>query len=215
MSAYILSPYPQGTKEWLLARAGKATSSRAGCVNAVGKTKGAEATTRRDYRIQLVSERLTGEPQEDGYVSRHMLAGKENEPIARMEYEAHTGEPVVVAGFAHLPSIPAGASVDGFVSLDGFMEIKCPKPATHISYLTRARLPPEHVDQVVHQFWITDKKFCEFVSFCPSLPGKLRLFVLRVERAELEKEITAYVAGAMQFLAETRALEVDLQRRAA
>lgn len=111
---YILSEHPQGSPEWRAARAGKATASRAKDI--LAKIKSGEAAARRDYRVQLVTERLIGAPAEDGYVSKEMQHGVENEPFARMAYEAATGNIVQEAGFAHLTDIAAGCSVDGIIA---------------------------------------------------------------------------------------------------
>lgn len=215
--SFLLSPDPQGSLEWFKIRAGRVTSSKVECVFAQGKTKGAEAVTRRNYRVQLVTERLTGEPQEDSYQSRDMLAGKENEPYARMAYEAQTGAFVEEAGFAYLADLATGASVDGFILEDpegsGVLEAKCPKSATHIAYMQANRLPPEYIHQVTHEVWITEADFADFISFDPRLPGKLRLFRVRVYRNELE--LKKHEAGVRLFLAEVDELEDQLRRRAA
>lgn len=216
---YILSPHAQGTPEWFADRLGKGTGSKAKCMFAEGRTKGVEATTRRDYRVQLVTERLTGVPQEDGFVSKDMQAGKDNEPMARLAYEAECdpGAMVREAGFAYLPDIAAGASVDGFIDGDkdgpGVLELKCPKSAIHINYLLAGRLPPEYVDQATHEVWITDAAFLDFVSFDPRTIGRLQLFKVRIYRKEFD--LAAHEAGVLQFLSEVDALEQQLRRRAA
>jgi hypothetical protein len=212
---YLLSPHEQGTPEWYADRVGKVTGSKADCVKAEGKTKGTEATTRRNYRIQIVTERLTGVSQEeDGYQSRDMLAGKEQEPFGRMKMEAETGLIVEEAGFAYMPDLPIGCSVDGFVDgRRGIVEGKCPKSATHIAYLQANRLPPEYVWQVTHNAYVTDAEFAYFFSYDPRLPENLQLLVVRIERAELP--IKEYEAKLMQFLSECDALEQQLRKRAA
>lgn len=215
--SYILSEHAQGTPEWKLIRAGKATGSKAACIFAEGRTKGSEAVTRRDYRVQLVTERLTGRPAEDGFVSKEMLHGTETEPFARMAYEAATGAMVREAGFAYLPDLAAGASVDGFIDDDadglGLLEAKCPKSATHIVYLQAKRLPPEYVPQATHEIWITGAAFVDFVSFDPRMPERLQLFKVRVYRNEFD--LKAHEAGVRQFLGEVDALEAQLLKMAA
>lgn len=218
MTRYVFDPAPQGTPEWLKARAGKATASMASCVTAKTRDGKSEGTTRRDYRVQLVTERLTGEPQEEGFTSKWMQDGKENEPWARMAYESATGNMVREAGFAFWRDLLIGCSPDGLVDdpEDGFgiVQIKCPKPAIHIGYLTACRLPPEHGPQVGHEgLVIDDANFVDFVSFCPKLPENLRFFRVRVYREELG--IKVYEPELMKFLAEVDALEAQLRKRAA
>lgn len=212
MSRYILSDAPQGTDAWHLARAGKATGSRAEDICAKLKS-GGEASTRRNYRVQLVTERLIGAPAEDGFVSKDMQWGTENEPFARMAYEVETGEVVREAGFVYLNAIAAGCSVDGFIGDDGILECKCPKSATHVSYLLSSRLPPEYVAQVTHNVWITGAKFADFVSFDPRMPAELQLFRVRVMREELP--IDTHEAEVIRFLKEVDELERQLRARSA
>jgi predicted phage-related endonuclease len=208
VTRFILSPHPQGTPEWKQDRAGKATGSPAGCI--LAKIKSGEAAERRNYRVQLVTERLTQAPQDDSFVSKDMQWGTEQEPYGRMAFEAATGEIVREAGFAYLPNLAAGCSVDGFIGTDGILEIKCPKSATHIKYLLAAKLPPEYEAQVTHNLFITGATFCEFVSFDPRLPDNLQLFRVRVMREELDME--GYESELRKFLAEVDALEAKLRK---
>jgi hypothetical protein len=173
------------------------------CVAAGGK-----GITRRKYMVRLVSERLTGLPQEDGYQSSAMIAGTLNEPMARLAYEAETGELVREAGFAYLP-IPAGCSVDGFIGDDGIQEIKCPEPHIHVDYLERMRVPPDYVPQVTHNMWVTGAAFVDFVSYCPSMPEDLQLVVVRAGREEFD--IKGHEEAVLRFLAETQAMEDRLR----
>lgn len=211
---YIVSPHAQGTPEWRQDRCGKATGSRADAITA--KIKSGEAAGRRNYRMQLVLERLTGVPAEDTFTTADMEWGKAQEPHARMAYEAATGAMVREAGFAYLPTIPAGCSVDGFVEDKGrfgLVGIKCPKPATHLGYLDSDRLPPEYEPQALHEMWVTDAAFFDFVSFDPRFPEKLQLLITRVERDAAK--VKAYEAECMLFLAECTGLEEQLRKRAA
>lgn len=209
MSRYVLSEHPQGTDEWRAVRAGRATGSKASCI--LAKIKTGEAAVRRDYRVQIVTERLVGAPQDDGFVSKEMTWGIEQEPYARMAYEASTGELVEEAGFAYLQDLAAGCSVDGFIGDDGIFEAKCPKSATHINYLLAGRLPPDYVPQVTHNLWITGRAFADFVSFDPRMPEELQLFHIRIHRAELD--LAGYEKELRTFLTECDVLEEQLRAR--
>lgn len=208
----------QNTPEWFAARAGLLTGSKADCITAKPRSGDGEATTRRDYRIQLALERVTGRSlDEGGFQSWEMRWGKENEPLARYAYEARTGLMTEEFGFARHLVLPAGCSLDGWVEDDpegpGFIEIKCPKSATHLEYLERARIPPEYLAQLTHNFWITEAAWCDFVSFDPRMPGKARTVVVRVYRHEVN--VTAHQSAAVKFLAEVKTTEVAIQRKAA
>lgn len=208
---YILSEHPQGTPEWKADRAGKATGSMAASV--VAKIKTGEAAERRNYRVQLVTERLTGLPQDDGFINDAMKWGTETEPFARMAYESKFGQMVREAGFAYLPELPVGCSVDGFIEGGGILEIKCPKSATHIKYLQGGKLPSEYEPQVLHNLWVTSEPFADFVSFDPRLPENLQLFHVRYQPTP--EALKAYEDELMLFLVSVDELEKDLRQRAA
>lgn len=206
MSRYILSENEQGSDLWKLDRAGKATGSRAADI--LAKIKTGEAAARRDYRIQLVTERLTGNPVENGFVSKDMEWGTEQEPFARMAYEADAGILVRESGFAYLPDIQSGCSVDGFLDDEGragILEIKCPKSATHIGYILSGRVPPAYIPQITHNLWITGAMFADFVSFDPRLPKHLQMFRKRIEWTEVpieehEKEVKEFLQGVDELV---------------
>jgi len=209
---YILSDHPQGTPEWKQDRHGRATGSRAADI--LSKIKSGEAAARRDYRVQLAVERLTGAPAEDGYINKEMEWGTAQEPFSRMAFEAATGLLVQEAGFAYLPDIQAGCSVDGFIDEDGrkgLFETKSPKSATHISYLLANSLPPAYEPQVMFNMWITGAQFADFASFDPRMPEGLQLFQIRVERDE--KRIIEIQAETVVFLQEVDTLVTKLRER--
>lgn len=212
MIRYILSEHQQGTDGWKSDRAGKATGSRAADILAT--IKAGEAAARRNYRAQLVAERLTGSPAENGFVSEAMKWGTATEGLARLAYESATGAIVREAGFAYLPDIQAGCSVDGFIEDGdkiGIFEAKCPLTATHINYLLNDRLPPEYEPQLLFNMWITSAAFADFVSFDPRLPDNLQLFRVRVQRDEAK--LIKIGAEVIVFLQETDALLKKLQER--
>ena len=111
----------QGTDAWRLQRCGLATASRFADVMATVKT--GESADRRNYRAQLVCERLTGKPVET-YSNRAMLVGTEREPDARALYQVRTRRLVDEAGFVRIEGMAAGASPDGLIGDDGLLEIK-------------------------------------------------------------------------------------------
>lgn len=196
--------FPQGSADWLQARAGKVTASRMSDVLATIKT--GEAAARRDYRAQLVAEILTGKPQDDGYINAEMQWGLEQEPMARNTYEIASGMLVDQVGFVLHPMIErAGASPDGLIGEDGVLEIKCPKTATHLQYLLDGAVPSKYQPQMMWQMACTGRAFAEFVSYDPRLPEKLRLFHCRLERddariKDMEREVIAMLVDVDRML---------------
>lgn len=166
---------------------------------------------RRKYRIQVVTERLTGIPVAS-FQNAAMLWGTQTEPFAREAHEAETGDLVQRVGFIKHPTIAwVGASPDGFIGDDGLIEIKCPESTTHLEWMDAARVPPEHIPQIQFQLWVTGRQWCDFVSYDPRFPEDLRLFTVRVKRDD--KYIENLAAEVCNFLAEADALYLRLTNK--
>lgn len=195
--------FPQGSQEWKQARCGLVTASR--IPDVMAKIKTGEAASRRDYKAQIVAEILTGQPQDDTFQNAAMTWGTETEPLARAAYEIATGRMVDTVGLVMHPDILRGAaSPDGLVGLDGLLEIKCPKTATHLLYLTERQIPKDYQLQMLWQMACTERAWCDFVSFDPRMPEHLQLLTLPFKRDETRiDEITQEVDT---FLAEVEAI---------
>lgn len=207
----------QGSAEWYAARAGCATASR--FKDVLAKIKTGEAATRRTYRIQLVTERLTGQPCET-FKNAAMEWGTATEPYARAAYEAERTVMVDETDFLLHPSIPfVGCSPDGLVGDDGGVEIKCPHNSmVHVETL-EGGMPAEHRAQVQGAMWVTGRKWWDFISFDPRMPPHLQLYIERINRddayiAALADEVSRFlaeVAGMVERLSEKRSLEDQLR----
>lgn len=170
----------QGTKAWLAMRGGCVGASR--IIDVMAKSKDGEAATRKNYKAQLIAERLTGQAQES-FTSDAMKRGTEIEPVARAMYEVKTGNFVDQVGFIIHPDIAyAGASPDGLIDSDGLVEIKCPNTATHIEYLKERKPPRNYMLQMQWQMECTGRKWCDWVSYDDRLPERLQMMIVRVER---------------------------------
>ena len=201
----------QRSAEWFAARAGLLTGSRAADILAT--IKSGEAAARRDYRMQLVCERLTGQPQEDGFINAAMQRGIDLEPKAFAAYEALTGSVAVRTGFLRHSTHLAGCSLDGHVDgFTGIVEIKCPKSATHLKYWRgKGEAPSDYLPQITHNLWITGAQWCDFLSFDDRFPEELQTFLVRVRRSDVD--IDGYEQKALAFLAEVET-EVNAIRTA-
>lgn len=197
---FIVHDVDQRSDEWRKLRAGLLTASVAGDMMATRKDK-QEAAARRDLRCQLVCERLTGEPQDDPYLSRDMTRGIEVEPEAFAAYELETGVLVQKVGFLTHHELAAGYSPDGIIGdFDGCLELKCPRAANHLRYLRGKALPPEWTYQIAHALWLTDAPYCDFATYCNQFPEPLRLFRVRVLRESVD--LKAYELTLRCFLSE-------------
>lgn len=204
MRSFVVVDAVQGSDQWKAARVGRVTASRAKDVLAT--IKSGEAAARRDYRMQLVCERLTGQPQDDVFVNDDMRRGTELEPAARLAYEAQTGQWVDQVGFLAHTDLMAGGSPDGVIGdYEGLIEIKVPRPANHLRYLRGFGVPKEHEAQVLHLLWLTGAPWLDFVSYCPALPAHLSLCLRRCVRDEAA--IQDYDGKVRAFLAD---VETDM-----
>lgn len=194
----IIHTCAQRSPEWFALRAGKLTGSCA--KDMLAKVKSGEAAARRDLKFKLLAERLSGTSQEDAYVNDAMRWGMDHEVEAISVYQAATGVLVDPVGFCEHDTLRVGTSPDGLVGDDGIVSIKCPKTATHISYLRGKVEPPEHWAQNTHELWLTGRKWLDFVSYDPRLEDGLQLFIVRVTRTE--PDLFAYERDVLGFLAE-------------
>ena len=189
----------QRSDEWVRARCGKVTASRLADVMASGRS--GEAASRKNYRAELIAERLTGQPYDSGFTSAAMSRGIELESEAVAAYELRTGHTVEPVGFVDHPTIElAGASPDGLCGFDGLVEIKCPNTATHLDYWDTHCVPRKYALQIQWQLACTLRDWCDFVSYDPRLPPKFQLLVIPVERdteqiEQLEKAVIEFLAS--------------------
>ena len=198
----------QGTPEWHQLRLGKVTASRVSDVMA--KIKTGESASRKNYRAELVVQRLTGMPSES-FTNAAMEWGTATEPMARIAYEITKEVLVEQVGFIEHPTIAMfGCSPDGLAH-DGMIEIKCPNSATHIEYLTDNKAPAKYINQMQCQMAVTGRKWCDFVSFDPRLPEDLQLFVVRVPRDD--KYIGTMEVEVVEFLTEVEGMVNQLKER--
>jgi putative phage-type endonuclease len=189
---------PQQSEEWFASRLGKVTASQISNVLATVKT--GEAVTRRNYRMQLACERLTGRKAEATYTNHHMERGNALEPLARALYEVKKGVMVDEVGFVQHPTIEmAGASPDGLID-GGSIEIKCPTQANHFETALKGTAPSQYYGQMQWQMACLGDayRYVDFVSYCPDAGEEFELFVVRVMRdneyiQETEKAVIAFL----------------------
>ena len=199
----------QGSLEWKQLRLGKVTASKVADV--LSKVKSGESAGRKNYRMDLVAERLTNQPTES-FTNSAMQWGTEQEPFARIAYEAKMNLFVEQIPFMDHPTIKwFGCSPDGLIGDDGLLEIKCPNTTTHLEYLADNKPPSKYIPQMMAQMAVTGRKWCDFVSFDPRLPDNLQLFVVRLDRDD--GYIKAMELEVVEFLQEVDNLYTKLKER--
>ena len=177
----IVDNIKQGSAEWLAARIGKVTASRMSAVLSKGRGD-APSKTAETYMMELIVEKLTGEPT-PFFETADMKWGTETEEDARLMYQIRNN--VAIREVAY---ISEGenllVSPDGLVGDNGLIEIKCPKSATQLKRALTDNYSKDYTAQIQMQLWISKREWCDFLSYDPRLPKKTGYLEQRVQRDE-------------------------------
>lgn len=139
------------------------------------------------YAWLIAFETISREPLDDTFITYAMRRGRELEPRARMVYETRTGALVEEVSLILTDDERFGYSSDGFIDDDGMVEIKCPLSCDKLGkvWANPETAHLEYLDQINGGLWITGRKWCDLVVYCPWLePVGKDLFVKRVFRNE-------------------------------
>ncbi|MCZ2158831.1 YqaJ viral recombinase family protein [Bartonella sp. 220] len=199
----------QRTAEWFQARLGKVTASNV--YNVLSKTaKGLPTSKYEDYKMKLITERLTGEISQS-YITPSMQWGIEHEEDALKEYEFIYDADIIKCGFIPHPTIKmAGASPDGLIGEDGLVEAKCPQSTTHLRFFMYDEIKPEYIAQMQFQMACTGRKWCHFISYNPQFVGRSTGLRMKVKRIHRDDEQIEQITKAVEvFLAE---IEQDMEQ---
>jgi hypothetical protein len=191
--------HEQGSQEWLESRLGRPTASN---FSKLLTPTGKPSSSADAYINELIAQKITGELPEF-YTNDAMARGNELEPAAKTLYELTNDVEVVEVGLCLHDTLECGASPDGLVGDDGGIEIKCPLPHTHVSYLRDGKLPTKYIPQVQGCLWITGRQWWDFMSYHPSMQD----LIVRVYRDEAYiKKLADAVTSAVEII-ETETLK--------
>ena len=201
----------QRTDEWFAERRGLLTSSCVAAIFMQGRAKNSESTTKRDLRIRLALEDLTGRSQDgNDYRSPDMQYGVEREPDARLAYEAHVGVLVREVGFLRRDDLRIGSSPDAVIGrYEGGAEFKCPKTSTHLEYIRTPGVPTDYLPQLRHHLLVTGAAWWDFVSFDDRLPEPLQLVVRRL--LAKDADLAAHELAVRTFLTEVETEKAQIE----
>lgn len=192
----------QGSAEWHDLRSVIPTASNFDRLITPAKWEPTKGDTRRNFMLQLLSNRIFGLDPAAQFTSSAMEHGREWEPIARAAYEFDRGVTIQDGGFWTDDQQRYGASPDGLIGDDGLVEFKNPaSPAVHLAnffddvslYAPRRErwtvdvsagaitgFLRDHWVQVQGQLFVTGRSWCDLVSNFSRLP----MVVVRVHRNE-------------------------------
>ena len=189
----IIETCEQGSIEWLSLRLGKITASRVKDVLTKGRGT-SPSKTAESYMMELIAEILTGNSK-PFFENDAMRWGTETEPQARAMYAVNNDFVDVkeVAFVEHNEQV--GISPDGLIGDDGLLEIKCPNTTTQLKRALSDDYSADYKAQIQMQLWVTEREWCDFLSFDPRLEcdaGYLQQRVCRDEEYIEEMKVKVY-----------------------
>jgi hypothetical protein len=196
---------PQRSPEWYEIRRGKVTGTR---------MKSIILPKSEPLKImdEIIAEDVSGmSDDEDGFINDDMQRGIDLEPVACAAYADIMGCEIQEVGFIQSERWPnLGMSPDGLVGEVGQVQVKCPKTKTHVKYLRENVLPKEYFAQILSCFLVDDKLFwVDFISYDPRFAVR-PLFIYRINRSDLQKELIEASAKVDKFFRELDALKTQI-----
>ncbi len=191
----------QGTEEWLQARIGLITGTRAHQLLS-------SATTRKTLMGKLIAEIDSGESADADFSSDRMDKAHEDEASAVIEYE-FTNDCTVTDTDAFFVSDKyrfAGLSPDGLVGLDGGIEIKCLDKHTHSKAMLSGDIDKKYLHQIEWLQFVTGRSWCDYVALCPDLKS-MRYWQKRFELTDIRRKEIGKI-----YLAFEAELEANLKK---
>lgn len=199
----------QRSEEWFAFRMGKPSASR--MADVMAKTKSGPAASRKNYMMELLCERLTGQ-REEGFMTAAMQRGVDLEAVARSAYEIDKGVIVIETGTWWHPKLERLiASPDGLVGDSGGIEVKVPNTAQHVEFLRTGAPDSRYQWQMLCQMACAERDWIDFVSYDDRMPEPLQYASVRFHRDE--KRIKEMLAEVEAFLEELDALEKEMLER--
>ncbi len=163
-------------REWLKKRLGKFTASNA-CKLATYPNKNELPAGAITYVMEKVCEIATDYEPEQGFLSADMQWGKDYELEAIECFSDKFNYDVKATGdnqqFLELPELRAGATPDGLIGDNTLIEVKCPKSATHLTYLAvkneqdLKQVKADYYWQIMMQFLVSGREKAYFISYDP------------------------------------------------
>ena len=182
----------QGSEAWLAARKGCITGSR--FKDARDKLKGGQPSKACiAYAHDLARERCGGTAPSK-FQNAAMRTGTEQEPLARLAYEARTGNLVEEVGFFTTEDGLFGLSPDGLIDDDGVLEIKTMVSSDTLFTAVADGDVSAYMDQCLGYLWLLGRQWVDLVLWAPDLQ---HMDILRIDRDEnaieaLEADLLAF-----------------------
>lgn len=177
-----IDPSPQGSAEWLFARAGKITASECDAI-LTPKFAAREGQGVDSYLAKKVAERFLGQPlgleDFDGTFATRQGQLAEGPALGWFNFTYDCNAKPV--GFCITDDTRCGASPDAILEgREEGLELKFPTPEIQTKYLLAGKIPDAYICQIHFSLFVTGFKRWHFVAWSNRLPS----LVLTVERDE-------------------------------
>lgn len=204
--------HEQGSPEWLQARKGCITGSR--FKDAREKlAKGGHSKACLQYAMDTARERCGGTVPPK-FQNAAMRTGTEQEPLARMHYEAMTGNLVQEVGFITTDDGLFGLSPDGLIGDDGVLEVKTMVSSDTLFTAVADGDISAYIDQCNGYLWLLGRQWVDLCLWAPDLESLgLHCTIRRIHRDEAA--IEALESDLMAFAKLVKEYEAKLKARAA
>lgn len=202
--------YEQGSEAWLSVRKGCITGSQFKVAR--DRLKNGNLSGKAQlYAMDLARERIGGHAPAK-FTNAAMRMGTEQEPFARMAYEAKTGHIVDEVGFITTDDGLFGCSPDGLIGDDGVIEIKTMVSSDTLFTAVVEGDLSEYIDQVNGYLWLMGRQWVDLVLWVPDLePIGLGLTVHHITRDEAA--IEKLEADLLHFAGVVSAYETKIRAR--
>jgi len=201
----IEHPYPQGTDDWLEARRGVITASRAKDARD-RDSKGKPSAKMLNYAMDTARERCGGKAA-PVYQNAAMRMGSEEEQFAAIEYMARTGRALSEAFFITTDDRKFGLSLDRWVDREAAIEVKTMvSSATLFKAMVDGDIS-EYRDQCLFALWVLRLQWVDLCLWAPDLPNPLKVIRITRDEAEIqgrEDDMVAFDRLVCQYEASLR-----------
>ena len=174
---------------WWKARRGKPTSSNVDKIVTPAKCQYSASTTK--YIYDLIGDLYDPMyPRTDGPQTSAMRNGTEREDEARTSFAFAQSFTVNEVGLCVDEKEILWGSPDGVIQETGEpLEIKCPTPGVHVSYLDKGEVPRDYIGQLHGHMMVCGTTSAWFVSYCPGFQSLV-----------IHYEATKYLAALQELL---------------
>lgn len=195
----------QGSEEWLAARCGLLTASEMKYIITPSTLKAAKNADQRAHLYELLAQRITGYV-EPAYISDDMLRGQQDEIDARQAYNKAYGGCESMGFITNSKwGFTLGYSPDALVGADGLIECKSRRQKFQVETILSAAMPDDFRIQVQTGLLVTERKWCDFVSYSGGLPMiTIRIFPEPDVQTAILDAASAFEAALSEKLAEYR-----------